>query len=126
MRRTLVGFTLALGLAAGCSRSANPRTGPSSSQNYVSRQDILAIPVDNLYDALTRARPAFLRARSTGSRQEYPVVYVDGLRRGTIESLKVIPTREVNDVRYISAIDATTRFGMNVPAGVIEVRLLGR
>jgi hypothetical protein len=55
-----------------------------------------------------------------------PVVYVDGIRKGSPEYLRSIPTNEVSEIRYLSVQDATTRYGMNVEAGVLDVKLIGR
>jgi hypothetical protein len=88
---------------------------------------MMKAPVDNLFDALQRLRPGFLRARSTGSNTNaYPVVYVDGMRRGGIDFLRSISSNSVQEVRYLSAIDATTRYGLNIEAGVIQVTMVGR
>lgn len=84
-------------------------------------------PEGNLYDAVQRLRPGFLRARSTATTSNaYPVVYVDGQRRGTLEYLRSINNRQVAEVRYMSALDATQRYGMNVEAGVLDVKLITR
>jgi hypothetical protein len=40
--------------------------------------------------------------------------------------LKTIPASQVQEIRYLSARDATTRYGLDVPAGVLEVTLIGR
>lgn len=135
LRRTFI-LGLALAVTAGCSSSTKGSTGSRSNSNLLTRQELSTVNVDNVFDAVQRLRPAFLRARtiagsgrtSTGATvvQGYPEVFVDGLRKGSPEYLRTIPTREVSEIRYLSAIDATTRYGMNVPAGVIDVKLIGR
>src|SRR5829696_127039 len=126
-RRTLV-LVLALVVTAGCSSATQGSgAGPRSSSNVLSRQDFAESPYQNAYEVVEKLRPAFLRARATSSGPGFtPAVYVDGLRKGGIEQLRVIPTREVSEIRYLSVQDATTRYGMNVPAGVIDVKLIGR
>lgn len=126
MRKALWGLAIAV-VAAGCSKASNSPSGSSSVSGPLMQQEIAAIPVQNAYEAVQRLRPGFLRARSTASRTTaYPVVYVDGLRRGSPEVLRFIPAAEVAQVRYLSAVDATTRYGMNVEAGVIEVTSISR
>lgn len=130
MRRTLTALAAGLIFAAGCSKASTTQ-GPRSSSNVITRQEIETVVDMNLYDAIQRLRPSFFRARATattgsGSSNPYPVVFVDGQRRGNLEYLRAIPSREVAEVRYISAVDATTRYGMNVEAGVLDVKLIGR
>lgn len=135
LRRTFV-LGLALAVTAGCSSSTKGSSGSRSNSNLLTRQELSTANVDNAFDAVQRLRPAFLRARtiagsgqtSSGATvvQGLPEVFVDGLRKGSPDYLRTIPTREVAEIRYLSAIDATTRYGMNVPAGVIDVKLIGR
>ena len=48
-------------------------------------------------------------------------VYLDGFRYGSVESLATIPAMNVVEVRWLSAMDATTRFGTGNTAGAIAV-----
>ena len=129
MRRNLV-LALALAVSAGCSAATQATgAGARSSSNVLTRQELSTIAVTTLYEAVQRLRPAFLRARTTsagGGPNYLPVVYVDGIRKGTPEYLRGIQTTEVSEIRYLSVQDATTRYGMNVPAGVLDVKLIGR
>ena len=52
-----------------------------------------------------------------------PVVFVDNVPQASIESLRGISARDVQYVRFLSAADATTRYGTGYMAGVIEVVL---
>lgn len=129
MRRVIAGIALAVAVSTGCSKASQTGTaeGARGTANLVTRQEIASVPEGNLYDALQRLRPAFLRPRSTATAgSELPVVFVDGLRRGSLDYLRAINNREVAEVRYVGAIDATTRYGLNVPAGVLDVKLVTR
>src|SRR5687768_5443015 len=129
MRRVFAGLALVVAVAAGCSKASRTESGEAArgTTNLVTRQEIASIPEGNLYDALQRLRPAFLRPRSTATAgNQVPIVFVDGLRRGSLDYLRAINNREVAEVRYVGAIDATTRYGMNVPAGVLDVKLVSR
>jgi outer membrane receptor protein involved in Fe transport len=48
-------------------------------------------------------------------------VYVDGVHFGDIESLKTISVTVLKRVEYLSAMDATTRFGTNNTGGAILI-----
>jgi len=126
-RRTFV-LAFALAITAGCSPNRQGSgAGSTSSSNVLTRQELSTVAVQNLYDAVNRLRPAFLRARTTSSGPGFlPEVFVDGLRKGSTEVLRTISTMEVAEIRYLSVQDATTRYGMNVPAGVLDVKLIGR
>jgi outer membrane cobalamin receptor len=50
-----------------------------------------------------------------------PVVYVDNVRFGDLETLQSIPITGIAEIRYMSGPDATTRWGTGVLGGVIEV-----
>src|SRR4051812_32228855 len=122
--RRIVMATLVLGAAASaCSKPAtqtDPSATPRSSPNVITRDEITSTTMENAYDAIQRLRPAFLRAKTiAGSAQNangsqvvqgYAVVFIDGLRKGGIEYLRTIPTREIAEVRYLNATDATTRY----------------
>lgn len=126
-RRTFV-LALAVAVAAGCSAGTQGSgAGPRSSSNLLTRQELSTVNVPYLYEAVQRLRPGFLRARATSSGPGFlPVVYVDGIRKGSPEYLRSIPTNEVSEIRYLTVQDATTRYGMNVEAGVLDVKLIGR
>lgn len=125
MRKAIA--ALALVIAASCSQTSQTPAGARSSSNLLTGREIATTPAVDAYDAVQRLRPNFLRSRSTASTSNaYPVVYVDGLRKGGLEYLRVIRAAEVAEIRYLSAIDATTRYGMNVEAGVLDVKLITR
>lgn len=126
MRRTVAGLLVVLAVS-GCSRGSGTAAGARPSSDLLTQREIATVPAANAYEAVQRLRPAFLRARSTATRTtEYAVVVLDGVRRGNPELLKTIPAAQIQEIRYLSARDATTRYGLNVSAGVLEVKLLGR
>ena len=126
MRRTLALLTVGFGLMACSPATQGTGAGPSSSSNVLTRAEIEASAYarTTLYETVEKLRPAFLRARTTSGRsQAYPVVYVDGVRKESLDYLRAIPSGEVAEIRYLSVQDATVRYGMNVPAGVLDVKL---
>lgn len=120
MYRTLM--IAALILAAACGARTPPASrGPN---NVVTQDEIATVPVDNAYDALEHLRPQFLRPHVTGSRRPaYAVVFIDGVRRGGPEILRTIAAKTVVQIRYLTSADATTRYGLDIEGGVIEVTL---
>lgn len=56
-----------------------------------------------------------------GSGHQSPKVIVDGMPRGEIDQLHTISVFEIQEIRFLSSGDATTRFGTGYVAGAIEV-----
>jgi hypothetical protein len=50
-----------------------------------------------------------------------PVVYVNGVFYGEVESLRDIPVREIKEIRYLEANDTTRVLGSTYLGGVIMV-----
>ena len=83
------------------------------------------------YDAVLRLRPYFFRDRGptslvNRSTRTRSVVFVDDREYGEIESLKNFPAERVEEVRFYSGLEATTRFGSAYGAGVIQLRMRTR
>ena|SRR6476469_1434573 len=126
-RRTFIALA-ATAVIAGCSpASQSSGAGARSSSNVLTRQEISASPYQNAYEAVEKLRPSFLRARPTSAGPNMTAeLFVDGIRRGSLEGLRAIPSAEIAEIRYLTVQDATTRYGLNVPAGVLDVKLIGR
>jgi hypothetical protein len=129
MRRTFAILSVGLALA-GCSPATQATgAGPRSSSTVLTRQEIEKSPYlsATAYDAVEKLRPDFFRRRTTSSGPGYlPVLYIDGMRRESIEYLRSIPAAQVAEIRYLNVQDATARYGREVPAGVLDVTLSGR
>ena len=72
-----------------------------------------------------RLRSNWLRPRGTtsfGGGASIPQVIVDGVPIGPVDELARLNAREVEGVEFLSAGDATTRFGTGYPGGAILVR----
>ena len=118
----LPGCTLAvLGFVlAGCVSGTMPRpeTFPNYEKQRVSSAELMAREALDLIDALHQCRPHFLIAR--GGRIG-PVAYLDGVRLIHLDLLRDVRTREVVEVRFLSGLEATTRFGAGHTDGAILV-----
>lgn len=126
---TPAGFVLALGVvvaaAAACSTTA--RTGgPSPSRQTLLADEIQSVAATTAYEAVSRLRPEWLRRRGQISIQDPSagevVVYLDGVRYGGPRSLGGIRAEIVQQMEYLDASDATTRFGTGHGGGAILVR----
>jgi TonB-dependent Receptor Plug Domain len=119
-------WAIMLVLVAACAPSS-ARSG--SSRDTITAEDIDQLNVSTAMDVIQRLHPEFLRGRGRNSISagdaQYPVVYVDGVRAGELNVLRGIPAHDVRQIQFVSATDATTRYGTGHTGGVIEVRLRG-
>jgi hypothetical protein len=127
-----------LSLVAGCASSSGGAGGSSggsaagNTPNLLTEQEIKASNAENAYEVIWRLRPSFLRTRGAmqgsttpGEAELKPVeimVYLDETRLGGTDQLRQIPLMDVSEIRYFSASDATTMWGVGHSAGAIQIR----
>jgi len=58
------------------------------------------------------------------TKEEAMVIYVDGVRRGGLDELRALAIEQVQELRFLSAEEATSRFGMGHPFGASGIRML--
>jgi hypothetical protein len=77
----------------------------------------------DLYDAIQQLRPQWLRARGAQriSGTVEVIVFVDNVRRGGVANLRSIRVEGIERVDFLTATEATTRWGTDVAGGVISV-----
>lgn len=123
---------LLLAVVTACASSGAPGTARlapralSSGSDPITEADIAATNAASAYDAIVRLRAQYLRMHGINSvihaaRSIRPVVFVDGQEIGPIWELRSIPARDVHEIRYLSAADATIRYGEGYVAGIIHV-----
>jgi hypothetical protein len=113
-------------LATACTSAAMTR--PSSrSRDVLAADEIEHSNVGTLHEAIQLLRPHFFFSRGRTSLRaasnQVPVVLINSVPQPSLESLRAIAARDVQYVRFLSAPDATTRFGTGYMAGAIEVVL---
>ena len=84
------------------------------------------------YQMIQRHRPQWLRASRGGASfggaaggvqgAALPRVVLNGVLYGEVDSLRGIEATSLDVMEYVSASDATTRFGTGYPAGAILLR----
>lgn len=119
-------YLVAIAATLGCATTSGT-AGARRNSNLITEQEIAALNVSNVYDAVAALRPNFLRSRGRttvmGTPNDYANVYVNGQQYGDISSLRNIVASQVREIRYYSASDGAVRFGMHNGNGVIEVVL---
>lgn len=123
--RRLCTATLLLLLATACSPSsgANDPT-PRRMVGEITRVELEGTSFLDAYSAVAQLRPAWVHPRpalSIVGSDPFPVVYVDGLARGSVDELRRLATSEIERLSYLSPSDATTRFGTGHTSGAILV-----
>lgn len=127
--RTLMLF-LAIGLAgalSACATGGGSSDGPRRSANRITLDELADYSTLNALDAIRRLRPRWLQARgATAGGANEPVAILDGARLGSPDALASVAVSDISEMQYLSAADATMRYGTNFPGGAIEVRTRAR
>lgn len=126
MRSSSYLFVVALAGAMGCaSAPAGAPAATSRQRDIITLVELENSSATNLHEAIQRLRPTMLRSRGRTTEatdiSNFPRVYLDGQSYGDVNSLQNISVPTVREVRFINSSDATTRYGMNHSAGVVEV-----
>lgn len=121
----LIGFALLLNSCG----SAGGGSTATESRDVLTAQEIATTNAQNAYDAISMKRPWFLQSRGPrsltqadpGQTNEYPIVYLDRMYYGEIESLRNIPVQQIKEIRFLDSNDATMQFGAGHTGGIILV-----
>ena len=129
MRASIVVSVSALLLVACASGTGGgARTSAPTARrdpNLITAEELSSKQAQTLYDAIRALRPAWMmRSRPTTLMPQNEgalIVYLDGQRFGSIESLRQFVPNAVQAVRYYSPSNAEARFGPGHMHGAIEV-----
>ena len=127
-RRAAALLAVAFAALSGCSSSTygGERGGSGrGSADLLTSEEILQRPDTDAFTIIQQLRPGWLRARPTSSfdpaANNDPYVFVDDSRYGPLNSLYQLRSANIEQIEFISATDATTRFGTGFPGGIIRV-----
>jgi hypothetical protein len=126
-RLLLTGLGLLCLLAAGCASSGGGVTTANS--DVITRQEIEETGVGDLYQAVERLRPLWLRSRGSRSLTSDTEIAVvrDGSYFGPVESLRTIPAEQVFELEYVDAATVASLLpGRVLSDHVIEAAILVR
>jgi hypothetical protein len=108
-------------LAAACASS----TGGQTDRNRITGEQLASNAAQNAYDAIRNLQPHWFDSRGptsvTDPTPTTATVYIDGSRAGDLEFLKTVNTNTLAEIRYWPPGEASARFGMGHPRGVIEM-----
>lgn len=120
------GMALATGLLLlalpACATTGGASDGAGDT---ITREQMLEVNASDAYDAVQKIRPSWLTARGPASiTDDSPTVvsvFMGGSHVGDSEFLRSLRPDDVEMLRYYEAGEASARFGMGHPRGVIEV-----
>lgn len=102
----------------GCGGGTSTQGGARGPSDRLGEADLENVPQLSAFQAIQRLRPRWLNTRTGAA----PMVHVDGnIQMGGADALHNLRAADVQEMRYLNAADATTRFGTNYVSGVILV-----
>ena len=117
-RLLIASFALAIGLAGCASGGSGGGGGGGGNPNQLTNEALQAVIGSDAYQAIQRLRPRWLQSRGGNSAN----VFVDGQERpGGLEVLRGFPVADIDEMLYMSASEATTRYGTGHPNGLIVI-----
>jgi hypothetical protein len=112
-------------MIAGCAGATSQGSSRRGNGTQLTQADLAKANSDNLYDAIAKVRPEWLASRGptsmTNSTPTSVDVYMNGNFLGKADYLRDLRILDVTEVRYWDAGQASARFGMGHPRGVIEI-----
>jgi hypothetical protein len=126
LSRTMIAALVVALLGVGLAPPSDAQEVRRRDANRITRADLAELGTTDALDAVRSLRPNWLNQRGQGSfRGAAPVrVYVDGVPRGTVETLRSLPIHAIGSMQYFGAREATQRWGTDHASGVIMVRTL--
>lgn len=126
MKRILgLSVALALLVSSGCASARTTQGRGGSRTTTLTAEQIAAANSDNLYDIVIKLRPEWLTSRGPASALDMNPntvdIYMAGNMLGKVEVLRDIRLADVTELRYWDAAQASARYGMGHPRGVIEI-----
>ena len=123
--RAFIITAVATCLMLGCASAPAVADRSSGGRNTLSREQLQATDSEELYAAIAKLRPEWLSSRGpTSVTDPTPTsasVFMDGSLLGRVDYLRQMRVIDVTEVRYWNAGQASARFGMGHPRGVIEI-----
>jgi len=121
MKRLL--FIPILIAVSACSASTGSKGSSSVDRSTLTREDIQSSGAIDAFVAVQTLRPHWLMKRGTTTlnQSEFIKIYLDGNLMGGPEHLRQISTHSIASIRYMDALDATQRYGLDHGQGAVLV-----
>lgn len=112
----ILAVALAIGVA-GCASAGSANRPEGATPNRIVQAELEPLGQISPLRAIERLRPRWLRTRSG----DMPQLHVDGGRRSSLRDLESYQLSDIERMEFMSASDATTRFGTGYAGGAILV-----
>lgn len=123
-RRITAGLVVAIALITA--PQADAQEARRRDTNRITQADLAELSITDTFDAVRSLRPTWLHQRGQSSMRGSTEVrvYIDGVPRGTVETLRSLPLHTIASLQFFGAREATQRWGTDHATGVILVRSL--
>jgi len=112
-------------LLTSCAGATTHQGAGRASGTRLTQEQLIATNAENLYDAIAKLRPEWVSSRGptsvTDATPTVASVFMNGNLLGKADYLRQMRAIDVTEVRYWDPGQASARFGMGHPRGVIEV-----
>ena len=124
--RALILLTAVCVVVGGCSSPGRQASAPAT-RNVITADEIARVNAATALEAIQRLQPAMLTKHRGPSSlhledQAQITVYLDGTRFGGVGSLSMIEAMSILEIRFLSASEATFRYGTGNSGGAIEIK----
>lgn len=116
-----------LTVSAGCAHheATSGLVARPSETGPITSKELRTVDDRDAYTAIALLRPSLLKNRGPTSilldTPDQPEVFIDGMYYGPFDSLRQIPVHELEEIRFLDVGDATIRYGMGHPSGIIDI-----
>jgi hypothetical protein len=126
LHRALILLTAVCVVVGGCSSPGRQASAPAT-RNVITADEIARVNAATALEAIQRLQPAMLTKHRGPSSlhledQAQITVYLDGTRFGGVGSLSLIEATSILEIRFLSASEATFRYGTGNSGGAIEIK----
>ena len=110
-------------LLAACASAPGARPTSAVNHSVISVEELRASGYSDAYHVVESLRPHWLRTRGATSfaKRETVKVYLDGSLLGGPDQLRQVTTSSIASIRFLDAIEATQRWGLDHGQGAIVV-----
>jgi hypothetical protein len=113
-------YSMALVTACASQSRRDLTLAPATPLGVITADQIINSHGATAYDVVDRVRPMYLTSKLDLSPTAEREVYLNGVRLGGIGELRLIPAREIKEIRFVRAIDGGA-YGVGRSAGAILV-----
>lgn len=120
----LVSLMMVVAACASAPSGTDSAEATRGDASLITRAELERAQWPDIYHLVLNLRPRWMHTRGPDSfqgRAEEVQVYVDGVRLGSVELLRNMPTSGIDHLEWIDPISAAGRWGLNHSHGVIAI-----